>query len=97
MEENLDIPKLLKTCIILLEYSKEKTLSAKTIQSAFNIIYTDDNEILNQGIMVSTDTKINTFNHYKNVLRNFMQNDIYKEYRLGSNSIPYLCEKFNFL
>ncbi len=105
MEENLDIPKLLRTCIVLLEYSREKTISARTIQSAFRIVYSDDNEILKQGIMAgtkyvteyvyNTDTKINTFNHYKNVLRNFMQNDIRvlttQEYRLGSNSIPYLC------
>ena len=105
MEENLDFSKLLKTSIILLEYSREKTISARTIQSAFRIVYADDNEILKSGVMAGTkyvteyvgnpDTKINTFNHYKNVLRNFMQNDIHEltnqEYILGSNSIPYLC------
>ena len=105
MDENLDIDKLLKTCIVLLEYSREKTLSARTIQSAFRIVYVNDNENLKKGIMTGTkyvteyvsneNTKINTFNHYKNVLRNFLQNDARElttnEYRLGSNSIPYFC------
>lgn len=105
MEENLDISKLLKTCIILLEYSKEKTLSARTIQTAFRIVYIDDNENLKNGIRTGTkyvteftsneNTKINTFNHYKDILRNFLQNDARElttqEYRLGSNSIPYFC------
>ena len=36
MEENLDIPRLLKTCIVLLEHSREKTLSARTIHHFFN-------------------------------------------------------------
>jgi hypothetical protein len=99
-EENLNIDKLLRTCVILLSHTGEKTLSAKIIQTAFRIVYMDDDENCKKGINKGTkyviefaskkDIKINTFGHYKSILRNFIKNDA-SEYRLGSSSIAYLC------
>lgn len=50
----LDIETLLKNSIILLEYSREKTISHRTIQAAFNICYYDDTFILKRGISEGT-------------------------------------------
>jgi hypothetical protein len=109
MDENLDINKLLETCIILAEYGREKTISSRTIQAAFRILYMNDNEKMKTGIAIATkyimksldNIKINTFNHYNEILRNFLKNDAVEltpvNYRLGGNSVVYVCGIADYL
>jgi len=111
MDEKLDITKLLRLCIILLEHTGEMTISPKTFQTAFKIIYIDDVENLNKGINIATSyivkynseikIKITTFNYYKKIIKNFLNNDLLEftnnKYRLGKSSIVYFCGFADFL
>lgn len=51
----LDIQKVLKTSIVLLQYSREKTISARTIQASFRICYIDDQNICTEGVSKATE------------------------------------------
>lgn len=61
----LDIHRILSYSIIMIEYSGEKTIGARTIQAAFKMCYYDDAEKSKQGVKKGT---INTtlFSSYEN-------------------------------
>lgn len=50
----LDIQKVLHTSIVLMEYAREKTISARTIQASFRICYMDDLNICKYGVSNAT-------------------------------------------
>ena len=47
----MDYNKLLQTCVILMQYKKEVTLSSKTIQASVRILFMDDNALVKQMIL----------------------------------------------
>ncbi len=99
----MDLNKLMKTSIVLMEYHKKKTLDARTIQNAIRIIYMDDprlNSMIQAGtkyVTVATSSskkKITNWNVNKSAVSEFMKtqapNITTTEYIIGENAITYL-------
>ncbi len=99
----MDLHKLLKTSIVLMEHHRGKTLDARTVQNAIRIIYMDDvrlNSIITNGtkyvtvVNNSSKKKILNWSVYKNAVGEFMKteapNITTTEYVIGDNAITYL-------
>ncbi len=99
----MDINKLMKTSIVLMEHHRGKTLDARTIQNAIRIIYMDDprlNSMIQAGtkyVTVATSSskkKIANWNVNKSLVSEFMgtqaPNITTTEYIIGENAITYL-------
>ncbi len=99
----MDINKLMKTSIVLMEHHRGKTLDARTIQNAIRIIYMDDprlNSMIQAGtkyVTVATSSskkKIANWGVNKLLVSGFMgtqaPNITTTEYIIGENAITYL-------
>ncbi len=100
----MDLNKLMKTSIVLMEYHKKKTLDARTIQTAIRIIYMDDprlNSMITNGTkyvtiaVSSSKKKIINWDANKLAVSEFMKthapNITTTDYIIGENAITYLA------
>lgn len=100
-----DIIKLITATSIIADNKDERTITVKSLQAAFRIIYMD-HPMLNQCIntactyttaycmAVSVNEKIfiPNFKHYDKIVRTFIKSGTLDgEYKIASNTIPYLC------
>ena len=103
--EQLDLDKILKASVILITSNHEKTLSARTIQTIFRILYMDS-PMLKNGIINGTkyctkytssdsNVKLNSFAYINNHVKNFMNTEALEMYndklRTSPNAVAYLC------
>jgi hypothetical protein len=94
----MDYNKLLQTCVILMQYKKEVTLSSKTIQASVKLLFMDDNDLIKQMILhglkyaiAFADKKnITNFHFYEDIIKTFMQNEHPSVYKINKSTIAYL-------
>jgi hypothetical protein len=96
-----DVIKLTKVAVIIMLANSEKTITARTIQTAVRILYMDHPmlvEIISSGTRYVTiftggeKVKINSFSHYNSIVREHLGSGIYNDiYRVSATTIPYLC------
>ncbi len=99
----MDLNKLMKISIVLMEHHRGKTLDARTVQNAIRIIYMDDprlNSMITNGTKYvtvaasSSKKKITNWGVYKSAVSEFMKteapNITTTEYIIGENAITYL-------
>lgn len=103
----IDLNKLFQTAVLLTQYKDEKTISSKTIQYAFLILYMNDND--NYKKAISNATKYVTYYHteqckisefkkastLKKTLRDYLNQD-YLDLRIGNSVDIYLCGLVDF-
>ena len=103
----IDLNKLFQTAVLLTQYKDEKTISSKTIQYAFLILYMNDNDNYKKAISNATkyvtyyyteQCKISEFKKastLKKTLRDYLNQD-YLDLRIGNSVDIYLCGLVDF-
>ncbi len=96
-----DIIKLIKVSVLITDAREEKTLTTKSIHYAFKILYMEHPELnlaLGTGSRYLTaftsenPPKLNNFKTLNKTVRDHFKNGNYdNNYKIGSNTIPYLC------
>lgn len=77
---------ILETSIILMEYSREKMISPRTIKAAFKIIYKENKDLCEQGVIKAT--KYITMEH-------LIENSkiLSKNYKFCDNLLKKFCKE----
>lgn len=98
----IDINRVLKSCVVLLLFNDKKTIHSGVFQTILRILYMDEptlNIAISNGCKYVThyidDKKINNYNHYKQIVKTFIDNDATElcnvTFKIDKNGIAFLA------